>query len=397
MKSDGLSGSPTRGSARDVLAAHAAQRLPQAPSKILLLRLERVGDLVMVLEAIARVRSLAPRAQIDLVVGSWNAGLAGLIAAWIRLKRSMHHGWLAKEPGCRGPLSSRAPEAGGPSGYDLAINFEPDIRSNFLLALSGAARRVGFVSGGGGAFLSDGLEPDPSAHVSANASRSSAARKRASRSAAKGLEAVFTIPEAARRKAAELIGTHLPGEVIWHSTGSGKTHQGVGSRKVRRGRRRARTGSWRHDRRDRIGSDRRAIDAMLASWPSDVPFVQLPPELDLIVLAAVLERLRLFITGDTGPMHLAAAVGTPVLAIFGPSLPSRFAPLSPKSRIVRIDIHCSPCNLLRRPPTRCVGHVPDCLAGMTTARRMRAAERALLDGGMRLGSAPFSPQQYWPR
>ena len=43
-----------------------------APKRILLMRLERVGDLLMVLESIAMVRALAPQAQIDLVVGSWN-------------------------------------------------------------------------------------------------------------------------------------------------------------------------------------------------------------------------------------------------------------------------------------------------------------------------------------
>ena len=83
-----------------------------------------------------------------------------------------------------------------------------------------------------------------------------------------------------------------------------------------------------------IGStaDKPVLDAVRAAWPSDVPLVELPPDTDLVVLAAVLERLSLFITGDTGPMHLAAAVGTPVLAIFGPSLPTRYAPLSPRSQ-----------------------------------------------------------------
>jgi ADP-heptose:LPS heptosyltransferase len=78
-------------------------------------------------------------------------------------------------------------------------------------------------------------------------------------------------------------------------------------------------------------------------------------------------------------MHLAAAMGTPVLAIFGPSLPTRYAPLSPTSRIVRIDIPCSPCNLMRRPPHRCVGRVPDCLAGIESVQVLEAANE-MLDG-----------------
>ena len=52
---------------------------PRSATPILLLRLERVGDLVMVLDAIAMLRTMAPGAAIDLVVGSWNTALAGLI------------------------------------------------------------------------------------------------------------------------------------------------------------------------------------------------------------------------------------------------------------------------------------------------------------------------------
>ena len=124
-------------------------------------------------------------------------------------------------------------------------------------------------------------------------------------------------------------------------------------------------------------ADTRALAEVKAVWPSDVRLVELPVETDLIGLAAILERLSLFITGDTGPMHLAAAVGTPILAVFGPSLPSRYAPLSPGSRIVRIDLPCSPCNRMRRPPDRCVGIIPDCLSGIQTAQVVRAASEML--------------------
>ena len=108
-----------------------------------------------------------------------------------------------------------------------------------------------------------------------------------------------------------------------------------------------------------------------------MPLVELPGDIDLVLLTAVLERLTLFITGDTGPMHLAAAVDTPVLAVFGPSLPTRYAPLSSRSRIVRIDIPCSPCNLMRQPPARCLDRVPDCLAGIPSDTVLRAAMEML--------------------
>jgi ADP-heptose:LPS heptosyltransferase len=46
-------------------------------------------------------------------------------------------------------------------------------------------------------------------------------------------------------------------------------------------------------------------------------------------LAALLERVDLMISNDTGPMHLAAAMGTPTIGLFGPQLPQRFGPYPP--------------------------------------------------------------------
>jgi ADP-heptose:LPS heptosyltransferase len=79
---------------------------------------------------------------------------------------------------------------------------------------------------------------------------------------------------------------------------------------------------------------------------------------------AVVAALDLLVTGDTGPMHIAGAVGTPVVALFGPSDPKRYGPRSDHERIVRVDLWCSPCGLVRLPPERCRGHVPDCMDGI---------------------------------
>ena len=125
--------------------------------------------------------------------------------------------------------------------------------------------------------------------------------------------------------------------------------------------------------------DRPLVDRLKALLPPEVQAIDLAGHLDLVTLAAVLERLTVFITGDTGPMHLAAAVGTPIVALFGPSAPERWGPLTASARIVRIDLPCSPCNRIRRPPARCLGHVPDCLAGITVARVCEAAGAAIAE------------------
>ena len=61
-------------------------------------------------------------------------------------------------------------------------------------------------------------------------------------------------------------------------------------------------------------------------------------------------------------------MGTPVVAVFGPSDPRRYAPHGARDRVVRVDLPCAPCNRIRLPPARCTGHTPDCLAGISVDR-----------------------------
>jgi heptosyltransferase-2 len=75
----------------------------------------------------------------------------------------------------------------------------------------------------------------------------------------------------------------------------------------------------------------------------------------LLQLAALLERCRLLVTNDTGPMHVASAVGTPVVAIFGPTDSVATGPWGEGHVVVKKNVECSPC-LKRVCPTdhRCM-------------------------------------------
>jgi ADP-heptose:LPS heptosyltransferase len=57
----------------------------------------------------------------------------------------------------------------------------------------------------------------------------------------------------------------------------------------------------------------------------------------------LLQMCKAVVTNDTGLMHIAAAVGTPVVALFGPSSPLGFAPTGPQHFIVQGTAPCSPC------------------------------------------------------
>jgi ADP-heptose:LPS heptosyltransferase len=348
------------------------RRSDGAPKRILLLRLERIGDLLMALDAIADVVAGAPAAEIDLVVGSWNAAVAGAIRGVHRVE-TLDAGWLARDgEGLDLPQLLGRARRWRERQYDLAINFEPDIRTQLLLGVSGAARLVGFASGGGGPLLDVALAFNPRDRTSDNARRLVASALEVPCSAN---TARLDIPPAARDRARELL------------PGSGLPLVGVhvsGGREIKQ---------WPVERfaevAARLARERDATIVLTGS-PVDEPLVHLARQrlrtlriadlsgaLDLLTLAAVLERLDLLVTGDTGPMHLAAAVGTPVVAVFGPSDPNRYAPRGERHRVVRVDLPCSPCNRIRRPPSRCAGHTPECLASIDVDRVFDAAVQTL--------------------
>jgi ADP-heptose:LPS heptosyltransferase len=192
------------------------------------------------------------------------------------------------------------------------------------------------------------------------------------------IETTLQIPEAARSEAARLLfplGAGL--KVGIHVSGGREVKQwpeerfrDVAERLVRdRGAGIVLTGA---------PGDRAQVDLVRAGLPPDRT-LDLSGGADLITVAAVLQQLDLFVTGDTGPMHLAQAVGTPIVAVFGPSDPARYAPRGVRDVVVRIDLPCSPCNRIRLPPARCIGHTPDCLAGIGSAQVLAAIDDVLKD------------------
>jgi len=74
-------------------------------------------------------------------------------------------------------------------------------------------------------------------------------------------------------------------------------------------------------------------------------------------LAYLYKKARFVITTDSGPMHLAAAVGTPVIALFGPTDPARTGPYGEGHTIVREELPCSPCFLKKCPTKKCMKEI----------------------------------------
>ncbi|MDP6579012.1 MAG: glycosyltransferase family 9 protein [Vicinamibacterales bacterium] len=357
-------------------------------TRILVLRLERIGDLLMTLPALAELRAALPEATIDLVVGSWNESLARLVRV-VDEVHTLDAPWLARDRADvgYGDLIRRA-RSWRTGGYDLALNFEGDIRSNALMALSGAPRRAGFGIKGGAALLTEHGQHERGAHVAVNAGRLvDTILTRPSTPLAPSDQPMLDLPESARFGAGALLEHAREPLIGLHASGGRAIKQWDPARFAETANRIVAvhggtvvlTGS---------SEDRAIVEQVKGQLTSDTPVVDLTGRADLPTLAAVLERLTLYITGDTGPMHLAAAVGTPIVGVFGPSDPANYRPWVAPTRatIVRVDIWCSPCNQIRRPPSRCVGHGPDCLVGVEVDAVVDAAT-ALLDRRTRMRSA----------
>ncbi|HNV02462.1 MAG TPA: glycosyltransferase family 9 protein [Vicinamibacterales bacterium] len=362
------------------------------PRRILVFRLERIGDLVMSLPALHALRERAPEAFITLAVGSWNLPLALQIAGLDSIE-TLDAPWLSRGAASAGWRAMvRRARSWRRHGYDLAINLEGDIRSHLLMALTGAARTAGFGMAGGGPLLDECVPFDPRSHTAINGVRlvSAAFGERAAgewpvegREAAAALpRATLRIPPSASSEAARLLadasGTQGGRPLVGLQVGAGRAVKEWPLPRL------AEIGAWAHRELGAAlvltgsAADGDAARALRGWLPPDARVADLTGAGDLLSLAAVLSRLALFVTPDTGPMHLAAVMGTPLVAVFGPSSPERWGPLAAACRIVRIDLPCSPCNRIRNPPARCQGHTPDCLEGIA-ADQVIAAARDLLD------------------
>ncbi len=113
----------------------------------------------------------------------------------------------------------------------------------------------------------------------------------------------------------------------------------------------------------------RAIMARCKSAPVD-----LSGQLTLKALAALTDRAKLFVGVDSAPMHIAAAMGTPVVALFGPSGEAEWGPWQVSHRVVSSDAHpCRPCGI-----DGCGGgKVSDCLVQLPLQRVLRAVDELL--------------------
>ena len=306
-------------------------------NRILIVKTGSLGDIVHCLPSVAQLRAAFPRAEIDWLVERKNKIAIELAGLDVRVVPIDTHHWR------NSPSIGSAKEiaefvwALRTDGYDCAIDFQGLIKSAFFAYLSGAPLRIGWERD----FLKEsishffytevvkpkrvhiidqqmellqplGIEPDWYKEVPLKASETA---RRSVEGKLKGLSGYVLINP----------GGNWPTK-IWHASRYGE----LAGRLMKDG-----------------------LPVAVTWGPGEEPLVrdlvkaagngirQIPTTLEELV--ALCEKARLFVGGDTGPMHFAAATGTPVVSIFGPTSSDRNGPFRREDLVVERRLPCRPC------------------------------------------------------
>lgn len=104
--------------------------------------------------------------------------------------------------------------------------------------------------------------------------------------------------------------------------------------------------------------DKKSADAIIKKTKS--PPLSSVGDLGLREVRDIISHSSLFVGPDSGPMHIAASTGTPIVALFGPTLPANFGPWRAEHKIIQKDLDCRPCR-----QRQCVHEDFRCLQGIT--------------------------------
>jgi ADP-heptose:LPS heptosyltransferase len=114
-------------------------------------------------------------------------------------------------------------------------------------------------------------------------------------------------------------------------------------------------------------------EGIVAEVARDVPSPRIVLGLRIPELAELLRGAKLYAGNDSGPMHLAAAVGTPIIALWGSSDSRRWRPWGVNHSVVQNPFECNPC-----PGYRClVASTPLCIESVTVEQAVAAAKQVL--------------------
>jgi len=327
--------------------------------RILIVRMSALGDIVHALPVLASLRDAFPQVEIDWLVEASYAGLLDLVDG-------LSHRVVVR-PGYR-----RAIRFMRSRKYDAALDLQGLIKSAVAARLSGARRVIGFERTAlreplASALYNGAARVPPGAHV---------VQKNLSVLPLVGAdsgEVRFPFRTIPSRVADQVRATAPDGFVLinpgaaWPNKRWNPARFGALARQIR---------------------DRHSLMPVVLWGPEDDGLAgdvvatsdgraTRAPRTSLADVLALCRSARLMVSGDTGPLHLAAAMGTPLVGIYGPTWPDRNGPWDPADEVVS-RAHACVCHHKRRclRASMCIGDigVDEVLAAVD--RRLAKAVRA---------------------
>ena len=321
--------------------------------RIIVVDLLYLGDLLFAHPFFKGLRELFPEARIDLVA---NSNFSELMRVNPDLDHvySYNKNWTAIR-------SYKFAKKLRMNNYQLGINIHGNWRTALLLKLISADKSIGYGGKGRGLFLDEEVEKDISSHMIEfyldfldNLRQS------------KHLETYFQTKEQDKKIESLNSEKAVPSLIVKeaYSQSAKRKLENLGLDKkfvvLNTG------GSWKTKRWPEkyfaeiadllaekgfkilfVGgpSDTERVSYIVGKLENEDMVYNLSGKTSLLELAAVLKRAELVVSGDTGPVHIAAAVGTDTVTIFGPSDEEKYAPRGRAKNILikNVDLSCRPC------------------------------------------------------
>ena len=333
--------------------------------RMLFIKPSSLGDIVHALPTLAALRQHCPQAHITwLVKRQWAALLErveGLDRVWAVGPGIA--GWLSEVPRLRAER------------FDLAVDLQGLFRSAAMARLAGCPARVGFANGREGSplfYTQRVAAPTPEMHAvdryllvadALGAARPATPQFRFRISPADQEQVSAVLSRAGVRAGSSWIAMNVSARwptkrwpVESFAVVADRLHQEGAGPVVLIG-----------------GPDDRADAQTVKTLVKTFPLIDATGLTPLGLLPALLQSASLLLTNDSGPMHVAAAVGTPVIALFGPTSPTRTGPYGKNHRVLARQLPCSPC--FNR---RCANSVErDCLVRIEPGEVLAAAREQI--------------------
>jgi heptosyltransferase-2 len=307
--------------------------------------------------ALALLRELCPAAEVSVLA---RPAIAELLKDHPSVDRILVYEHHSRHAGLTGKWALAATIRS--LNFDLAVLFQNAFEAALLAFLGGIPRRLGYATDGRGFLLSEPVKV-PGGHASHQIAYYANLLRGLGYNGSLGPPRLFLTEEEEREMHRRLAEAGVDQTDLVVGINPGSTYGGAKRWIPERfgavvDRLASRYGTTRPIRAVIVGAPGEEALGRIVAESMQVKAVQLSGHTTIRQLMAVIKRCNVFLTNDTGPMHIAAAFDVPVVAVFGPTDASTTAPFGAGHLIVREPVECSPC-LLRECPIdhRCMTRV----------------------------------------